>query len=413
MARNVQQQLVTQFMKERGVSRRNMLKIFAAGAGVAAAAPVLSACGSSDSGGGATSGAPTNSGGGGARAQELAILCWEGYSADNVLDPFRERFGATVTAELLTDDPTGINQLRAGSNSVFDIINVNQPWARQVMYPENLILPLDQEEFKPYFDAMLPAFAWPYKWAMSEDGSQLLGTVQRFGPFNYVVNTDRISQQAAEDQGWDLFNDPGNAGKFGILTYDNWNVMHMCMGSGFDPFAERQPGDAEKFEETANTWFANAKLKTDDMGAINTALVNGEIDFYCTGGTYTASPARLEGVTNIRGVTPKSGPAGGKGGVVWVEVTSLVNNPNLSPLGTEFLKYINEPDPSYLVAMAEGTHNPVSQMGNPDVFAKFSTEDLDALQYDSLEDDISRCVDYNIIPGYDELREIYGRALRS
>ena len=99
--------------------------------------------------------------------------------------------------------------------------------------------------------------------------------------------------------------------------------------------------------------------------------------------------------------------------MVWVEVTSLVNNPNLSPLGIEFLKYINEPDPSYLVAMAEGTHNPVSQMGNPEVFAKFTAEDLDALQYDSLEDDISRCVDYNVIPGYDELREIYGRALRS
>jgi len=413
MAGEIHESLVQNFMKERGFSRREVLRVLAAGAGVAVAGPALAACASSESSSGNASGSPSSAGGGGTRAQELAILCWEGYSADNVLDPFRARHDATVTAELLTDDPTGINQLRAGATSVFDVINVNQPWARQVMYPEKLILPLDQEEFKPFFDAMLPAFAWPYKWAMSEDGSQLLGSVQRFGPFNYVVNTDRISLDAAEDQGWDLFNDPGNAGKFGILTYDNWNVMHMCMGSGFDPFAQRQPGDTDKFEETANTWFANAKLKTDDMGAINTALVNGEIDFYCTGGTYTASPARLEGVSNIRGVTPRSGPAGGKGGVVWVEVTSLVNNPNLSPLGVEFLKYVNEPDPSYNVAMAEGTHNPVAQMGNPDVFAKFTTEDLDALQYDTLEADISRCVDYNIIPGYDELREVYGRALRS
>lgn len=413
MTSGIHNNLAQTFMKDRGYSRRNLLKVFAASAGVVAVAPALAACGSGSSEGGATSGAPTGTGGSGTRAQELAILCWEGYSADNVLDPFRSRFDATVTAELLTDDPTGINQLRAGSTSVFDVINVNQPWARQVMFPENLILPLNQDEFRPFFDAMLPEFAWPYKWAMSEDESQLLGTVQRFGPFNYVVNTDKISQQAAEDEGWDLFNDAANAGRFGILTYDNWNVMHMCMGSGFDPFAERTADDADKFEETANTWFNNAKLKTDDMGAINTALVNGEIDFYCTGGTYTASPARLEGVTNIRGITPRSGPSNGKGGVVWVEVTSLVNNPNLSPLGVDFLKYINEPEPSYRVAMAEGTHNPVAQMGNPEVLSQFSSDELEALQYDSLNEDISRCVDYNIIPGYDQLREIYGRVLRS
>jgi len=410
VASDIHDELARQFMKDRGFSRRDVLKFAAAGAGLAVASPLLAACGSGGDGA-ATTGAAAG-GGGGARATELAILCWEGYSADNVLDPFRERTGATVTAELLTDDPTGINQLRAGSTSVFDLINVNQPWARQVMFPDNLIVPLDQDEFRPFFDDMLPAFAWPYKWAMSEDESQLLGAVQRFGTFNFVVNTDKISQATAEDEGWNLFNDAGNAGKYGILTWDNWNIAHMCMGAGFDPYAERTEADTAKFEETANLWSKNAKLKTDDMGAMNTALVNGEIDFYCTGGTYTASPARLEGVSNIRAITPNSGPADGKGGIVWVEVTSLVNNPNLSPLAVEFLKYIQEPDPSYRIAMAEGTHNPVSQMGNPEVLAKFTSEDLDALQYDSLEADVARSVDYNVIPNYDELTEIHAKAMR-
>ena len=43
---------------------------------------------------------------------------------------------------------------------------------------------------------------------MSDDGKDLLGMAQRFGPYSFVVNTDKISRKTAEDEGWDLFNDP-------------------------------------------------------------------------------------------------------------------------------------------------------------------------------------------------------------
>ena len=33
-------------------------------------------------------------------------------------------------------------------------------------------------------------------------------------------------------------------------------------------------------------------------------------------------------LTNVRGITPRSGPVDGKGGVVWIELTSAVNNPD-------------------------------------------------------------------------------------
>ena len=35
-----------------------------------------------------------------------------------------------------------INRLRAGETNVWDLINVNNPWARKVMPPEGLIKPL-------------------------------------------------------------------------------------------------------------------------------------------------------------------------------------------------------------------------------------------------------------------------------
>lgn len=371
---------------------------------------ILAACGGDGDGGETGAG-----GGGGGGDRDLKLLTWEGYASDGVLDPFRDEHGATVTAELHVDDPTSINRLRAGDTNVFDIINVNNNWAQQVMYPDDLIRPLDQEEFSPYFEEgrVLEQFVWPYKWAMSLDGQELLGIVQRFGPFNFVVNTDKVSKQTAEDEAWNLFLDPANKGRFGVLTYPNWNLMHLLLASGIDPFAEHDDADLDAFRETARTVLGNARIKSDDFGALTTAMLNEEIDFYFTGGTYTTSPARLEGRTNVLGITPLSGPADGKGGITWIEVTSLVNNPNLSLVATEFLKYVQEPEVAHTVAMAEGTHNPVAQMGNPDVMEQFSEEELVALQWDTLEEDVARTVDYNIIPREDEFLEIYEQALRA
>ncbi|WP_421695749.1 ABC transporter substrate-binding protein [Aestuariivirga sp.] len=346
-----------------------------------------------------------------ARDKELNILCWEGYNSAQVLDPFRNAKGATVKAESLTNDPTMINRLRAGETNVWDLINVNNPWARKVMFPEKLITPLDRARFEPYFDKMMPAFKPPYKWAMDDSGQNLLGMAQRFGPYSFVVNTDKVSRKTAEDQGWDLWNDAANAGKYGILESDDWNVFNICLIAGFNPFTEHTPEQVAKFKETAERVFKGAKV-VGDIATMNQALISGEIDFHMTGGTYSASPARADGNPNIRGITPNSGPIDGKGGVAWIEITSTVNNPELSPLATEFLEYVQAPDVAHTVAFAEGTFNPVAQMGNPDCFKLFTKEELDAIQWDSLGEEMSRSVEYDIVPDYDKLLDIMTAAKR-
>jgi spermidine/putrescine transport system substrate-binding protein len=347
------------------------------------------------------------------RENELNILCWEGYNSAQVLDPFREKTGATVKAESLTNDPTMINRLRAGEINVWDLINVNNPWARKVMWPEKLIVELDRARFEPYFEKMRPEFHPPYKWAMDDSGEHLIGMAQRYGPYSFVVDTDKISREAAEDQGWDLWNDPANAGKYGVLESDDWNVFVLCCIAGFDPFREHTDDEVAKFEETANTVFKGAKL-VGDIATMNQAFVSGEIDFHLTGGTYSASPVRADGFLNIRGITPKRGPfEGGKGGIAWIEITSAVNNPQLSPLAMDFLEYVQSPEMSHTVAFAEGTFNPVTQMGNPECFELFTAEELEAIQYDSLEEEMARSVEYDIVPDYDRLLDIMTAAKRA
>jgi spermidine/putrescine transport system substrate-binding protein len=376
-------------------SRRDVMRFFGAGA-AALAGPMAGAQRAMAAG----------------REKELNILCWEGYNSAQVLDPFRLGMDSVVRAESLTNDPTMINRLRAGETNTWDLINVNNPWARKVMLPEGLIKPLDRARFEPFFDQMMPEFKAPYRWAMSEDGSELIGMAQRFGPYSFVVNMDKISRATAEDQGWDLWNDPANDGKYGILESDDWNVFCLFMIAGIDPFKIHTPEEMTAFDTTAKRVFKGAKL-IGDIATMNQALVSGEIDFHLTGGTYSVSPARADGNPNLRAVTPLRSAIPGKGGISWVEITSTVNNPNLSPLAEEFLAFVQDADVSHTVAFAEGTFNPVSQMGNPECFELFSAEELDAIQWDSLEEEMARSAEYDIVPDYDAALDIMTAAKRS
>lgn len=347
-----------------------------------------------------------------ARDKELNIYCWEGYNSDDVLDPFRREFDAKVRAEGLTSDPDAVNRLRAGETKVWDLVNLNNPWAREMMYPEGLIRPISRERFEPMYSDMMPEFHPPYNWAMDATGTELLGMTQRFGPFNFVVNTDKISRSMGEDQGFKLFLDPAMKGKYGILTYDNWNIYHMCVAADIDPFKSHTKAEITAFGAMAKQIFNGAKILTDDLVQMNLALINGEIDAYFTGGTYTASPARFDGARNVRGITPKSGPMNGKGGIVWIELTSVVNNPDPSPLADEFLAYVQRPDVSKKVAFAEGTYNPVTQMGSSEVLSQFNSEELDAIQWDTLQEEMANSVDYDINPDYAEMYDLYSAAKR-
>jgi len=347
-----------------------------------------------------------------ARTDELNIYCWEGYNSDDVLDPFRRETGATVRAEGLTSDPDAVNRLRAGETKVWDLINLNNPWAREMMWPEGLIKELPRDRFDPMFEAMMPEFHPPYEWAMDKTGNHLLGMTQRFGPFNFVVNTDKISRSMGEDQGFNIFLDPAMKGKYGILTYDNWNIYHMCVTAGVDPFKSHSKAEISAYSKVCKQIFNGAKFLTDDLVAMNLALINDEIDAYFTGGTYTASPARYDGSRQVRGITPKSGPMNGKGGIVWIELTSVVNNPDLSTLAEDFLAYVQRPDISKKVAFAEGTYNPVTQMGSQNVMAQFDKDELDAIQWDTLEEEMANSTDYDINPDYAEMYDIYSAAKR-
>ncbi|MEM1188004.1 MAG: PotD/PotF family extracellular solute-binding protein [Pseudomonadota bacterium] len=347
------------------------------------------------------------------RKRPLSLLTWDAYADARLLDLWRERSGGRIRYEIHISDPTSVNRLRAGETSVWDFINVNNPWARNEMWPAGLIRALPRERFEPLYAQMDEKFQMPYKWAMSDDGEHLLGVVQRYETFDFVVNSDVISPELAKDEGWDLFNNSDFSGRYGILAYEDWNVMDICMGAGIHPFRVKSDEEVEKFRATCKRWIDNAAFITTDFVQLNLAMINGEIDLYFTGGTYTTAAARLEGLTELRAITPSRGPADGKGGINWIEINSAVANPTPHEDTFDFLEFITSVDAAEIIARGNGNLQPVSQMAQPELMQRFSKDELAAIQWDEFDERIANAVEFDQIPDYDRLYDIYSATMRA
>ena len=344
----------------------------------------------------------------------IRLLCWEGYESPRVLEPFERRRSTRVQARTLLSDGGTAQDLLA-RRTTCDVLNINNAWIRGSLHPAGFVRTLDPERFAPYFEHMLPQFRRLYAWAHGTDGA-LIGICQRFGPFNLVVNTNRIDRASAEDQGFELANERAPR-PYGILLYEDFNLFHVCIGAGLDPFSSLGEDEMARFDATARRWFRSAAVVTDDHFELNRALVDGAIDFYVSGGVYTASPARLTGHLEVRAVTPRSGPIGGRGGIVFTEITSVLASASQTGEAEDFLEYLLEPETAFRAAFAERTANPVAQMGMPEVFERFTPHELEAIQWDGLEEDIARCADYDLVPDHaallPRLRDAAVRAERS
>ena len=260
---------------------------------------------------------------------------------------------------------------------------------------------------------MLPAFKPPYKWAMDDAGAELLGMAQRFGPYSFVVNTDKISRADRRGSGLEPVERSGQcqASTASSNRTTGTSSTSACI-AGFDPFKVHTDEEVAKFTETAKRVFKGAKV-VGDIATMNQALISGEIDFHMTGGTYSASPARADGNPNIRGITPKSGPMNGKGGISWIEITSTVNNPRAVAARRRVPR---------ICAGARRWPTPWPSPRAPSIrwrrwairsaSSLFTKEELDAIQWDSLDEEMSRCVEYDIVPDYDKLLDIMTAAKR-
>lgn len=341
----------------------------------------------------------------------INFQCWEGYESSQFLKPFEQSSNFRINAQTLLSDAIAAQQIASGNRAQCHVININNAWVRDYLHPRGLIRTLDKNRFGRSMEGLLDLFHDDLKqWAFDESGNQI-GVCQRFGPFNLVVNTHKIDVKHAEDQGFQLAADQTFNQRYGILSYIDFNLFHLCIASDLDPFAPLSPAEIQTIERTADAWQKNAALISDDHFVLNRALIDGEIDFYLSGGVYTAAVARRDGHRHIRSITPATGPIAGKGGIVFAEITSTVNHPQTPAASDSFLEWLIRPETAAAVAMTERTCNPVVQMGDPDVLRQFSTVQLDWLQWDELGESVERSAPYALMPNHADVLTVWQQAL--
>jgi spermidine/putrescine transport system substrate-binding protein len=336
-------------------------------------------------------------------------MCWEGYESPAITEPFEQRHQIKIEATTLLSDQLAAVALISAKSLEIDVININNAYVKNSLNLHGLIKSLDKDRFENYVQNIHPVYSSLLPWSFNHN-EELIGIGQRFGPFNLVVNTNSISASVARDQGFNLANDPANKNRFGLLDYPDFNVFHICIGAELNPFIELDQTQIEIFDQVANDWCQRAQMITNDHHALNSALIKGDIDFYISGGTYTASPARLAGYNNIVAIVPEQGPIDGKGGIVFSEITSVINRINGSQQAESFLAYLLEPEIAIKTAFTKGTCNPIAQMGDPRVFNAFSKSQLKAIQWDDLEANLDRCSHYQIPPNNLQLLSILSKA---
>ena len=335
----------------------------------------------------------------------LSMLSWEGYDADEIVQSFKADSHLDLKVQTLLSDAATADLLLEGGYREWDIININNAYVRDCLEPAGLIQSINNDLREAYLNAIHPLYKPLLPWSYSASGS-LIGIGQRFGPFNLVVNLDAISRETAEDEGFHLASAASRHSRYGILDYPDFNLFHVAIGAGLNPFVKMSGDDFARFEKTAELWYQNAAMIDDDHHRLNRALIDKNIDFYLSGGIYTASPARLAGYSNIHAVTPARGPIEGKGGIVFTEITSLIQKQHPHQQAGKFLRFMLQPETATRIAFIEGTCNPVAQMGDPRVFNAFSKEQLKAIQWDDLERDLRHCAHYQISPDKNKLLQI-------
>ena len=329
----------------------------------------------------------------------MHIYNWEGYNQKK----FLKDLPLKVISNNFISDYTIANEIKKKYIKC-DIININNAYIRDYLWKFNLIEELNYEKYSSIYSTYLKNFLHLSKWTKSHDKKKIIGVGQRFGNLNYVINSNSIEPRTAEIEGYNLINNKG--AKFGILLFEDFNIMQISLSCGINPFKSIDQKKILRFKKNCHLWFDKATFISDNYFLLNKLLNKKKIDFYLTGGTFTCSVARKEGYKNIISIVPKNKINSLKQGIIFTEVTSILKNKIYSNYEL-FLDYILSNEKCYEIAMSKYTCNPVLQMGNNKVFNLFSRNDLDIIQWNTLNNSHLYSHEYQIIPNYKKLLTIF------
>jgi len=230
-------------------------------------------------------------------SEQLHLLCWEGYDHPELMDQLKASSKIALNTQSIISDHAAAQRVLRETEEI-DVLNINNPYPKKVLYPADKVWTLDSRKLPDIVFGSEPWMQPLVDWSYAADGN-LIGLCQRFGSFNFVINNRKISPHTATEIGFHLPDETRYKEPYGILQFPEFNIFHICIAAGLNPFEPLTIEQLIQFSEKAESWFTHAAVVTDDITVLNRTLAAGDISFYLSGGVFVAGAARLEGHDQI------------------------------------------------------------------------------------------------------------------
>ncbi|MCP4714458.1 MAG: extracellular solute-binding protein [Deltaproteobacteria bacterium] len=272
-------------------------------------------------------------------AEELRILCWDGYAVPEYTQPFEKmikvKYGIdlTVSVQKLSDPQEFFDGIRGRKA---DIISPAHNVPKSAQWPfikGELVLPINLKNIPNYTD-LIPLLQ---KAEYITENGHVYGVPIVYGSYGLMYNTGIIKN--APDS-WNIFWDPRYAGKYAISAdYHEVNVYITALASGLDKdrIFEYSQVNTPEIIRRVNGLAQNAK--TFWVG-VDTADVLQGLAFATAWGFARPELARRGEVWKM--AHPREGTTGWVDN--WMIGYSLKDKPTLKRIAEEWINYSIGPE---------------------------------------------------------------------
>jgi spermidine/putrescine transport system substrate-binding protein len=351
----------------RGLSRRDFLRLSAAGVVTGIAGSFTAGCVVQVP---AQPAAPQEAEGEApAPAEEekiLNVLAFSGYEEPGMLEPFEEETGIKVNLKI----HDGID------DEMVALIQTSPPGTWDVMTPTSAFVPnlakegdlleLDPADY-PLDDYLSPIDEWPPCYM---DG-KMYGLLNRFGYYGITYNSDQFT--ADDFESYDMLLDPKLTGKIALFDWFLPNMGVISKWLGFDP--PYQLND-EQFAQVKEKLFELRPQVGLIGGTAQTtqALASGEF-WVAIAGEFVQAGLFVDGHPYLATV-PK------EGGVTWDQAVIILENTPRPNNAIKFLQYVAGPEFQAKLAVARTYY---SMVPNRKAATLLTEEQRELLNLDDLE----------------------------
>ncbi|NVP55175.1 ABC transporter substrate-binding protein [Mycoplana rhizolycopersici] len=335
-------------------------------------------------------------------AESLNYMCWEGYNAPSILDPFQKNNDVSIAIDLITDSAGGFAKLAAGASRDFDLVSSDSPWIQR-MGPAGFCRFIDDKDFAAQYEDFYPQFRAPFVPLQFE--GKATGLPTRWGWVGPTVNTkfDKLETWSSYAPVFD----PAYRDKICLLDWGDWPIMPLALYAGVNPYEELDQAALDEVRKVLRAAFKNTRAIVADLAVAQKGLLDGSFRALIGGGTYCTSSLRIKGHDYIQSIVPE--PKDGlKQGIIWMEATGLIDNGKNTQVAADFLKYIVSPDVAKQLAITDATCNLVP---NSKAEALFSEEEKKALQMDYMWTAWDNSQFHTVAPNIDDMLAIWQEEL--